>query len=107
MKTRLIYNAKDEIDASITVGFLQSHGVEAYTGGATVPIGHIADEAAPTHLPQGVYVPDRDSKKAKRLLRGRGRQKVRKTTEASARRVFFGLFAAVIVVFILVIILRK
>jgi hypothetical protein len=54
-----------------------------------------------------VYVPDRDSKKAKRFLRGRGRQKVRKTTEESARQVFFGLFAAVIVVFILAIILRK
>lgn len=107
MKTRLIYNAKDEIDASITAGFLQSHGVEAYTGGVIVSVGHVVDEAAPAYLPHGVYVPDRDSKKARRLLRGRGRQKVRQRTEASARHVFFGLFAAVIVVFILVIILRK
>jgi hypothetical protein len=106
MQTRLIYNAQDEIDASLTQGYLDSHGVEAYTGGATVPIGWMFNEGAAARLPQGVYVQEKDAKKAKHLLAMRGGSSPKRGVAKRANRAFLVTLAVFLAVLTLVLVIR-
>lgn len=106
MKTKLVYNAKDEIDAALTVGFLENHGVEAHTAASKLPTPWLAENASSAMLPRGVYVRERDTEKARAFLKSRGPQKVAKRTERKVAHLFAGLCAAVAVAFMLVVIFR-
>ncbi len=63
MKLQKVYQAKDEIDAQLLVGFLEANGVKAFAtqGGNTQPLLSGEGRSTVAHLaPRDIFVEEND-----------------------------------------------